>query len=118
MKAPNLTIIPMAVALVLSGALLATREISALKETVSPNFDYVVFWGSNSFDEAVWLVVDEVARLENDLPTQVQHFRVKVQSNDGSFPAVYMDFNRESLVGLKTGALSPEVFIRDHVDFS
>ncbi|MFC1484311.1 hypothetical protein ACFL5M_02055 [Candidatus Neomarinimicrobiota bacterium] len=118
MKALNLTIIPMTMALVLSGALLATRETSVLKETVSPNFDYVVFWGSNSFDEAVWLVVDEIARFENDLPSQVQQFHVKVQSNDGAFPAVYLDFDRESLERLKTGALSPEAFIRDHVDFS
>jgi hypothetical protein len=118
MKALNLTIIPMTMALILSGALLATRDTSIPKETVLPDFDYVVFWGSNSFDEAVWLVVDEIARFEHDLPAQVLRFHVKVQSNDGAFPAVYLDFNRESLLKLKTGALSPEAFIRDHVDFS
>jgi hypothetical protein len=118
MKAFNFTVIPMTMALILSGALLATRDTSTLKEDVSLNFDYVVFWGSNSFDESIWLVVDEIARTEEDLSRKVQHFRVKVQSNDGTFPAVYMDFDRKSLIRLKKGTLSPEVFIRDHVDFS
>jgi len=117
MKIFNITIFPLAAALILGGAVLATKDHSTT-EADPHNFDYTVSWGFRSFDETVWLAVDDIARIEENLPEEVGSFHVKVLPSDEALPIVYLDFDRENLAKLKAGEIAPEYFIRDHVDFN
>ena len=116
MKVFNITAIPLASVFFLVAGMLATRDITPTK--VAAPFDYSVSWGSRSFDEAIWLAVDEMARLDENLPPEIQRFHVALESAGELMPTVYLDFDRVYLAQLKAGEISPEMFIREHVDFN
>jgi hypothetical protein len=117
MKVLNVTAIPLASILVLVGGLLATRDYTTIEEP-EQSFEYKTPWSSNSFDETVWLAVDDIARIEDNLPPEVTTFRIEVQPSGMDFPNVYLKFDRVCLAQLKTGEISPEYFIREHVEFN
>ncbi len=117
MRAFKITLLPLASALVLIGALLATKDYS----TVNSDFfslGYTATWGSRSFDETIWQAVTEMAELEENLPEEVDNFRVAVLPSDTDYDVVYLDFDRASLAGLKAGEIAPEMFIRDYVQIN
>jgi hypothetical protein len=116
MKRYKIAVFPLVAALVLVGVLLGTKDYT----TVEADFfslGYTVTWSpqSRSFDEAVWLAVTEMAALEENLPDEVENFRVAVLSSDDAYPVVYLDFNRANLALLKSGEIPPELFIREYV---
>ena len=117
MKIFNVTIFPLALALVLGGALLATKDYSTVKTEVR-DLSHTVTWGSRSFDEAVWLAVSEMADIEDSLPREIESFHVAVQSSDEAMPVIHLQFDRASLTELKAGEITPENFIREHVEFN
>ncbi len=117
MKVLNITVIPLVSALVLGGALLATKDYSA-NRTEAHHLRHTVTWGTRSFDEAVWLAVDNLVDIEDGLPYRVDNFHVEVQSTDEAVPVIHLQFNRESLAKLKAGKITPENFIREYVEFN
>ncbi|UCH11185.1 MAG: hypothetical protein JSU61_04665 [Fidelibacterota bacterium] len=117
MKVLEVTAIPLASVLLLAGGLLATRDYSAI-EKPEQSYEYETPWYSSSFDETVWLAVDDIARIEDNLPPEVTRFRIEVQPSGNDFPALYLEFDRVYLAQLKAGEISPEFFIREHVDFN
>jgi len=117
MKLLNITIFPLASALVLGGALLATKDYST-NRTEAHHLRHTVTWGTRSFDEAVWLAVDNLVDIEEGLPYRVDNFHVEVQSADEAMPVIHLQFNRESLAKLKAGKITPENFIRKYVEFN
>ena len=116
MKILNITVFPLASALILGGALLATKDYSPVKPETRV-LRHTASWGSRSFDETVWLAVDELAGIEDGLPPAVENFHIEVQSTDEAMPVIHLQFNRESLVKLKAGKITPENFIRGYVEF-
>ena len=117
MKIFNIIIFPLASALVLGGALLATKDYSPVK-TETYDLRYTVTWSSRSFDEAVWLAVNEIADIEDSLPREIESFHVEVQSSDEAMTVIHLQFDRASLAKLKAGEITPENFIREHVEFN
>ncbi|UCH63438.1 MAG: hypothetical protein JSU77_03005 [Fidelibacterota bacterium] len=117
MKVLNITILPLASALVLGGALLTTKDYSANRAEAN-DLRHMVTWDGGSFDEAVWLAVDELAGLEDDLPRRVESFHVEILAADEAMPMIHLQFNRESLTLLKAGIITPEYFIREYVEFN
>jgi len=117
MKIFNIIIFPLAAALVLGGALLATKDYSPVK-LETHDLRYTVTWSSRSFDEAVWLAVSEIADIEDSLPREIESFHVEVQPPDEAMPVIHLQFNRVSLAKLKAGEIAPENFIREHVEFN
>ena len=116
MKKYELFLLPLVAALILVGVLLGTKDYSTIEADFF-SLGYTVTWSpqDRSFDEAVWLAVTEMAQLEENLPPEVENFRVAVLSSDDEYPVVYLDFNRTNLDLLKAGAVPPEIFIRDYV---
>jgi len=117
MKLLNITIFPLASALVLGGALLTTKDYAA-NCTEANDLRHTVTWGTRSFDEAIWLAVDNLVDIEDGLPYRVDNFHVEVQAADEAVPVIHLQFNRESLAKLKAGKITPENFIREHVKFN
>ena len=117
MKVLNITVFPLISALVLGGALLATKDYST-NRTEANDLRHTVTWGTRSFDEAVWLAVDNLVDIEEGLPYRVDNFHVEVQAADEAVPVIHLQFNRESLAKLKAGYIAPENFIREHVKFN
>lgn len=117
MKIFNITIIPLASALVLGGAFLVTKDYVVIGAETH-DFNYTMSWGSRSFDEAVWLAVDDIVRIEENLPPEVESFLVEMQPSSEELPTVHLAFDRVWLAKLKVGEISPENFIREHVDFN
>ena len=117
MKIFNVTLFPLASALILGGALLATKDHSPDK-TETYDLRYTVTWGSRSFDEAVWLAVNEIADIEDSLPREIASFHVEVQPPDEAMPVIHLQFDRASLAKLKAGEIAPENFIRERVKFN
>ncbi|MFB0515823.1 MAG: hypothetical protein ACETWG_04355 [Candidatus Neomarinimicrobiota bacterium] len=116
MKLVKITVLPLAAALILVGVLLATKDYSTT-ETQFFSLGYTISWGSRSFDEAVWLAVEAIAVIEENLPEEVDNFRVAVLPTDSAYSVVYVDFNRAGLRQLKAGQVAPEIFIREYVSF-
>lgn len=75
-------------------------------------------WGSRSFDEALWLAVDEIADIEDGLPQEIENFHVVVQSTDEAMAEIHLHFDRASLAKLMAGEIAPANFIRDYVEFN
>ena len=117
MKIFNVAAFPIASVLALTGGLLVTRDVSRI-ETQTQDFQLTTSWGSQSFDEAVWLAVDEIAGIEENLPVEVDKFQVRVESSYEDIPPIYIQFDRASLIRLKAGEITPENFMRAHVTFS
>ena len=117
MKVLEVTAIPLASVLLLAGGLLATRDYSAIDDP-EQNYEYEMPWYSSSFDETVWMAVDDIARIEETLPPEVTVFTIEVLPSGSEFPALYLKFDRVCLAQLKAGEISPEYFIREHVDFN
>ncbi|UCD38938.1 MAG: hypothetical protein JSW54_05525 [Fidelibacterota bacterium] len=117
MKVTKIIVLPLAYVLILSGVLLATRDYATIKD-VPTSFEYNTAWHARSFDEAVWFALDDIARIEDNLPPEVENFRVAIQSPDETIPKVHLEFDRVSLTRLKAGEISPVNFIRDHVEFN
>jgi len=85
MKLLNITLFPLASALVLGGALLTTKDYST-NRTEANYLRHTVTWGTRSFDEAVWLAVDNLVNIEDGLPYRVENFHIEVQSADEAMP--------------------------------
>ncbi len=124
MKLFTITAIPLVSALVLGGAFVVPRDDHTVTtkhdnatEGNAKNLRLIVDWQSRSFDEAVWLAVDRIATLEENLPEQVENFQVEMQPAGDTQIAVQLAFSRSDLAALKAGDLSPEDFIREHVRF-
>ncbi|MFB0517184.1 MAG: hypothetical protein ACETWG_11360 [Candidatus Neomarinimicrobiota bacterium] len=117
MKIFNFTIIPLASILVLGGAMIVTRDYTTI-ETDTHEFSYTASWGSQSFDEALWQAVDIIARIEENLPPEIESFHIKIQPSTEELPVIQLDFERVYLLGLMAGEIPPETFIREHVDFN
>lgn len=117
MKIFNIIIFPLASTLVLGGALLATKDYSPDK-TETHDLRYTVTLSSRSFDEAVWLAVNEIADIEDSLPREIEIFHVEVQPPDEAMTVIHLQFDRVSLAKLKAGEIAPENFIREHVEFN
>ena len=117
MKIFNVTLFPLATALVLGGAFLATMDYTTL-DSKPHTLRYTATWGPRSFDEAVWLAVSEIADVEDTLPREIESFHVEVQPPDEAMPAIHLQFDRASLAKLKAGEIAPENFIREHVEFN
>ena len=116
MKIVTIAAYVLASAIVCFGALLATRDYTTVEKDFF-SLGYTVTWGSRSFDEAVWQAVTEMATLEENLPDEVENFRVAVVPSNNDYAVVYIDFNRDDLDSLKEGTISPEIFIREYVSF-
>ena len=114
MKLLNIAAISLASALVLSSSLLLSRDRVA-PELEQRDYQYASQWAGESFDEAVWRAVDEVAWLEESLAPEVERFHVELRPADDSQQAVLLAFDRESLLRLVSGELAPEAFVRDHI---
>ncbi len=117
MKVLNITVFPLVSALVLGGALMATKDY-ATNRTEVRDLRHTVTCGARSFDETVWLAVNDLADIEDGLPRIVENFHVEVQAADEAVPVIHLQFNRESLAMLKAGFIAPENFIREHVKFN
>ncbi|UCD36891.1 MAG: hypothetical protein JSW54_08600 [Fidelibacterota bacterium] len=119
MKKYKLAVLPLFAALVLVGVVLATKDYTTIEADFF-SLGYTVSWSpqSRSFDEAVWQAVTEMAVLEENLPAEVENFRVAVLASDGTYPVVYLDFNRANLELLKAGEITPEIFIRSYVSMN
>ena len=116
MKLLNLAAISLASALALSGGLLLSgdRIAPALEHNT---FRHASQWAGESFDEAVWQAVDEVAALEETISPDVELFFVELRPVEEPLQVVQLAFDRESLLRLKAGQLAPEAFVRDHITF-
>lgn len=116
MKRIKRTTLLLVSALILVGVVLATKDYSTIEADFF-SLGYTVSWGaeSRSFDEAVWQAITEMAQLEENLPEEVENFRVAVLPSDSNYPVVYLDFNRTNLVRLKAGEIPPEIFIREYI---
>lgn len=116
MRKYKIVILPLVAALVLVGVLLGTKDYSTIEADFF-SLGYTVTWSpqSRSFDEAIWLAVTEMAQLEENLPPEVENFRVAVLASSDDYPVVYLDFDRANLQLLKTGEIPPELFIREYV---
>ncbi len=96
MKILNITILPLATVLVIGGSLLATKDYSTV-DTEIHILRHTVAWDSRSFDETIWLAVDEIARIEDGLHRSVEKFHIEVQATDEAMPLIHLQFDRESL---------------------
>ncbi len=116
MKLLNLAAISLASALALGSSLLLSgdRVAPALEEH---DYRHASQWGLESFDEAVWQAVDEVATLEASLAPEVDKFYVELRPVAEPLQAVQLAFDRASLLRLMAGELTPETFVRNHISF-
>lgn len=124
MKLLTVTFIPVVSALILGGAFMAHDEYGTEPLTDNLATDdsfnslrYVMEWKSGSFDEALWLAMNQVATLEDGLPQQVENFQVEIQPEGSTQPSVHLVFRRTDFALLKAGAIAPEVFMRDYVRY-
>lgn len=116
MKLLNLAAITLASALALGSSLLISgdRVAPALEHTT---FRHASQWAEESFDEAMWQAVDEIAALEETIAPEVELFFVELRPVEEPLQAVQLAFDRESLLRLMAGELAPEAFVRDHITF-
>ncbi len=124
MKLFTVAFIPVVSALILGSAFMVHDEYDAAPLTDNPAADesykslrYIMVWNSGSFDEALWLAMNQVATLEDGLPQQVDRFQVEIQSKGTTQPTVQLAFSRTDFTLLKAGAIAPEVFMRDYVRY-
>ena len=116
MKALNLTAISLAVALALSSSLLVSQDRTPV-DVATFQFRHMAAWSLGSFDEALWLAIDEVATMEEFLPPSIERFHVTMHPVQDTVLVVELAFQRDALLRLKAGELAPEQFVRDYVDF-
>ena len=117
MKLLNLAAISLASALALGSSLLLSGDRVAPALEHNNTFRHASQWAGESFDEAVWRAVDEVAALEETIAPEVELFFVELRPAEERFQAVQLAFDRESLLRLIAGELAPETFVRDHIKF-
>ncbi len=116
MKLLNLAALSLALALALGSSLLLSgdRVAPAIEHNY---FRHASHWAEESFDEAVWQAVDEVAALEETIAPEVELFFVELRPVEDRLQLVQLAFDRESLLRLMAGELAPEAFVRDHITF-
>lgn len=117
MKVLNFTAFSLAVALALSSSLLVSRDRTAV-DAATVRFQHTATWDAETFDEALWLAIDEVATMEEFLPPSIERFYVTMHPAQDSVFTVELAFNRAALLRLKDGDLAPEQFVREYVDFN
>ena len=117
MKALTLTAFSLAVALALSSSLLVSRDRTAVN-SATVRFQHTATWGAGTFDEALWLAIDELATMEELLPPSIERFHVLMRPAQDTLFTVELAFQRDALLRLRDGELAPEQFVRDHVDFN
>ena len=116
MKLLNIAALSLATALVLSSSLLISKETDM--EAAPGNLWHTVPWGAESFDEVLWLAVDEVAAMEDVMAPEVETIHLELHRSGDNAEEVQLVFDRAALIMLKAGELAPEMFVRDYVEFN
>ncbi len=127
MKIVGITVVSLASALILGGTLDTADNyeyaISTLNKAASEDvtrLGYTYQWDSknNSFDTALWQAVGEISVYETVIPKSITSFGITLKHVDTSWSDIQVAFERAGLELLISGAIAPEIFIREYVEFN
>lgn len=127
MKIVGITVVSLASALIFAATLdtadnnkygVLTLNKTASESVTSLGFTYQWDNKKNSFDTALWQAIGEISANESVIPKSVSHFGITLQHAEPSWNDIRISFDRAGLELLISGAIAPEIFIREYVEFN
>ena len=73
--------------------------------------------GDRSFDETVWLTLEQLAARDGEFPGTVRRLDVNIEPAAHSGNTIRITVDREDLTRMAKGEITYSAFIRDHVRF-
>lgn len=113
-----LSLLPLLLAGVAAYGLAGDRVLPAESELPWVYVSVAECQTARCFDEAIWKALENVASVEAELPAHLQTIVVHIRPDEHVAAPVKMTFTRSDLHRLINGSLSPDLFLRELVEFS